>query len=69
MVPMLAILAYVTVLRIGFLSDDYVLLDRARSAPWDLSALLPRADFEFLRPVGTFITWQMGWLLWGYNAL
>jgi len=68
-VPALAILAYVTVLRIGFLSDDYVLLDQARSNPGDLSVLLPRTGFEFLRPVGTFITWQLGWLFWGYNAL
>lgn len=68
-VPALAILAYVTVLRIGFLSDDYVLLDQARSNPGDLSVLFPRTGFEFLRPVGTFITWQLGWLLWGYNAL
>jgi hypothetical protein len=68
-IPALAILAYVTVLRIGFLSDDYILLDQARYNVGGLSILLPRADFEFLRPVGTFLTWQLGWPLWGYNPL
>src|SRR5215217_9312249 len=32
-IPVLAIAAYVTVLRIGFLSDDFILLDFGSSAP------------------------------------
>ncbi|MBF6614066.1 MAG: hypothetical protein IVW55_13135 [Chloroflexi bacterium] len=68
LIPLLATAAYVTVLRIGFLSDDYVLLYGARHSGIELRTFSP-AGWVFYRPVGTILTWQIGWQLWGYNPL
>lgn len=43
-VPLLAIAAYVTVLRIGFLQDDFVLLLQAKTTGVAIQTLLPRPD-------------------------
>jgi hypothetical protein len=67
LVPMLAIIAYATVLRIGFLGDDIVLLAQAPGRGMD--TLLPSPDSVFYRPVGMLFTWQLGWGLWGFNPL
>src|SRR5688500_10413399 len=69
LIPLLAIIAYAPALSVGFLSDDWQLLDRARSAGIDLSALLPNAYWPSYRPFGVFATWQLGWQLFGANPL
>ncbi|MDQ3930698.1 MAG: hypothetical protein M3328_16325, partial [Chloroflexota bacterium] len=70
-IPLLAIAAYVTVLRVGFLLDDFGLLRDARDSGINLDVLLPKAvlpdRFYFYRPVGTLLTWQIGWQIWGFN--
>ncbi|HKP53755.1 MAG TPA: hypothetical protein VJ183_14025 [Chloroflexia bacterium] len=68
-VPLLAFIAYATVLRIGFLGDDYLLLGLASEPGADLQAFLPGSRWLFYRPVGVFFTWELGWQLWGYNPL
>jgi hypothetical protein len=67
--PLLAAGAYITVLRIGFLADDLVLLDAARSDVIGLRSLLPTQGETFYRPAGALLTWKLGWLLWGFNPL
>lgn len=68
--PLLAILACITVLRVGFLADDLALLNEPREvlAP-GLSVFLPSHDWIFYRPVGSLLVWHLGWTLWGYNPL
>jgi hypothetical protein len=68
LVPFLAIAAYVTVLRIGFLADDLLLLIEGRSGN-RLAHLLPSPDWFLYRPVGQLFIWDLGWTLWGYNPL
>jgi hypothetical protein len=67
--PILAIIGYVTVLRTGFVSDDYVLLSWGSTSDINFATVLPGKADLFYRPVGTLFTWQLGWHLWGYNAL
>ena len=67
LVPLLAIVAYITVLRIGFLGDDIVLLAQAQGR--GIETLLPSTGSFFYRPVGMLFTWQLGWRLWGFNPL
>src|SRR5207302_3812992 len=66
-VPVLAVAAYITVLRIGFLSDDYLLLFRVKLEGFTLSSLLPSPDSAFYRPFSNLLTWQLGWYLFGSN--
>src|SRR5436190_4211405 len=71
-VPLLAVVAYVTVLRVGFLSDDYVLLNQPWTHGFDLGMLLPHPEWaywRFYRPTGWLVTWEMGWVLWGLDPL
>src|SRR5438132_4287066 len=68
LVPLLAIVAYVTVLRVGFLGDDSVLILQAQDVKLDISALVPRPGWFFYRPIGALLTWKLGYQLWGYNA-
>ena len=68
-VPLLAFLAYSTVTEIGFLSDDFLLLYTARERGFDLNTWLPDPGWYFYRPIGTFLTWQVGWQLWGFDPL
>jgi hypothetical protein len=68
-VPALAILAYATALRVGFLGDDFVLLRQVETIPLGFDALLPRADWVFYRPVGWLLAWVFGWDIWGFNPL
>lgn len=67
--PLLAIGAYITVLRVGFLADDLVLLDAARTDVIGVRSLLPLQGETFYRPVGLMLTWKLGWQLWGFNPL
>lgn len=67
--PLLAIGAYITVLRIGFLADDFILLDAARTDVISSRSLLPLPGETFYRPVGLLLTWKLGWFLWGFNPL
>jgi hypothetical protein len=68
-IPLLAMAAYLPVLRIGFLADDFLLLSQGKIAGLGLATLLPDPHWFFYRPLGKFLTWQLGWVLWGYNPL
>ena len=65
-VPLLAILAYLSVLQIGFLNDDFVLLMQGQAA-WDWREVLPRQDWFLYRPVGTLLIWRLEGQWWGFN--
>lgn len=67
LVPLLAIAAYVTVLRIGFLGDDFTLLSQADSRKVSFQSLLPPEGWFFYRPVGLLFVWDLGVRLWGSN--
>ncbi len=67
LIPLIATLAYATTLRIGFLSDDFLLLYSARQRGLDPGVWLPDLNWLFYRPVGTFLTWQLGWQLRDFN--
>jgi hypothetical protein len=70
LIPLLAFTAYATVLRIGFLSDDFAILDAARLDPVNLQTFLPTRHTVLLyRPVGMLLTWILGWHVWGFNPL
>lgn len=66
LVPLLAIVAYLPVLRVGFLSDDMG-LNRIAQSSWGWEMFLPNTDLRFYRPVGFLLTWQLPWPLWGMN--
>jgi hypothetical protein len=66
-VPVLAIVAYATVLRIGFLGDDFTLLAQAERRPFTFELLMPPPGWFLYRPVGLLFTWDLGALLWGHN--
>jgi hypothetical protein len=66
-VPLLAILAYLPVIQVGFLADDFLGLDIAKRAGFDLSLMLP-GHWPNFRPVS--VLYYMGsWGLWGANPL
>ena len=65
-VPLLACLAYAPVLRLGFLADDFTLLDQARASGLDLRVFLPAPGVPY-RPLAALLTWQLGWQAWGLN--
>ena len=68
LLPALAIIAYVTVLRIGFVSDDFMQVYGGRLSGINLPDLLPdKQNVGFYRPVGVLLIWQLGYFLWGYN--
>lgn len=71
LIPVAAIFAYLTVLRIGFLADDFFQLNVGRI--WGLDPFAGVRDAigrpGFLRPVGVYVIYQLGWALWGYNPL
>jgi hypothetical protein len=69
LVPAAAILAYLLVLRVDFLGDDLWLLQTARDGGVGWRLFVPSSDWLFYRPVGSLITWHLGWLAWGYNPL
>jgi hypothetical protein len=70
LVPVLAVAAYVTALRVGFLADDWLLLAGARVSKLNLQAAFnPNPDWPFYRPVGSLLTWQLGGQLWGLDPL
>ncbi|MEO8288881.1 MAG: hypothetical protein ABI670_20900 [Chloroflexota bacterium] len=65
--PTLAVAAYFSTLRVGFLSDDYVLAYGRMLTGFRWSSLLPDPTWAFYRPVSTFFTWGLGWHFWGPN--
>ena len=69
LVPMLAIIAYATVVRIGFLGDDLVLIANSPRHNLSLEALLPQPGGFLYRPLGLLFIWDLGALLWGNNPL
>lgn len=70
-VPLLAVAAYVTALRIGFIADDFVLIYEPWRRGFDLGLLAPNPTpyWRFYRPVGWLLTWLLGWAVWGFNPL
>jgi hypothetical protein len=68
-VPLLALAAYAPVLRIGFVSDDLVLMYQAASSGIDPTIFVPQPHWYLYRPLGTMLVWQVGWQLWGFNPL
>ena len=69
LVPLLAIAAYATVLRIGFLADDFIFLYNSQQSGIDLSVFVPEPHWYIYRPLGVVLVGQLGWQLWGYNPL
>lgn len=69
LIPLIAVVGYVTVLRIGFLSDDFQQLYAGRETGVNPQALLTDPIVGFFRPVGFLIIYELGWKLWGYNPL
>lgn len=67
--PFLAIIAYATVLRVGFLADDLILLMASKQGLLGARLLLPSRSWTFYRPVGQLLTWDFGWHLFGFNPL
>src|SRR6266566_7469335 len=68
-VPLLALVAYVSILQVGFLSDDFVLLGQARTSGINPAVFVPAPHWFLYRPLGTLVVWQLGWQLWGFNPL
>jgi hypothetical protein len=68
-VPLLAVIAYITVLRIGFLSDDFIFLYNSQQSGIDLGVFVPEPHWYLYRPLGVVLVGQLGWQLWGYNPL
>lgn len=66
-IPLLAVIAYITVLRIGFLSDDFIFLYNSQQSGIDLSVFVPEPHWYLYRPLGVVLVGQLGWQLWGYN--
>ncbi|MDQ6693251.1 MAG: hypothetical protein M3014_02345, partial [Chloroflexota bacterium] len=67
--PILAVVAYITVLRVGLLADDFVLLFSAETNKLTPQLFLPSPGWVFYRPISFLLTWQLGWTLWGANPL
>jgi hypothetical protein len=71
LVPLLAIAAYATAIRVGFLVDDLQFLTDARNYGFDFSRLINEdgriAYGQFYRPVGIILTWRLDYYLWGAN--
>lgn len=65
LIPLCAVAAYASVLRIGFLADDYPYLLSARTQPLGLQTLLPEPTWFFYHPLGTLFTWVLGVRIWG----
>jgi hypothetical protein len=68
-VPLLAVAAYARAVGVGFVSDDWLLLYAGRRKGFDLDALVPPVNGGFYRPVGSILSWELGWQLWGANPL
>ncbi len=67
LVPLLAIVAYITVVRIGYLGDDFTLIAQAEDRQPTFGSLLPAHGNFLYRPLGLLIIWDLGVRLWGYN--
>src|SRR5439155_22886867 len=66
-VPLLAIGAYLTVLRIGFLGDDLALVVQERAKGIDSQLLLPDPQWFLYRPVGLLFIWRVWAASWVSN--
>jgi hypothetical protein len=72
-VPILAVLAYLPALGVGFLSDDFGFLFRAETRDlrgylgWQILLPSQGTGVAFYRPFGMLTTWQFDWQLWGLN--
>ena len=62
LVPLLAIVAYASVLRMGFLADDFFQLyeghKRGKDFWWSFPT--PQGPVGFVRPVGVMLIYQLG---------
>lgn len=68
-IPLLATVAYLLVLRVGFLSDDFVLLSQGKESGVDVRVFVPQPHWYLYRPLGMLLVWQVGGQLWGFNPL
>lgn len=66
LVPLFTMLAYATVVRIGFLSEDMG-LNRIVQGETGWEAVLPNDGLRFYRPLGFLLTWRINWPLFGLN--
>ena len=66
-VPLLAIAAYITVLRIGYLGDDFSIIAQAGGRQPNFTSMLPPPHYFLYRPLGSLFIWDIGVRLWGYN--
>ena len=57
-VPLLATISYITVLRIGFLADDFALINRAKDTQFGLQDIVhPQAGTSTVRSGGCLPGW------------
>src|ERR671935_2863438 len=68
LVPLLAVAAYASVLRVGFLGDDLALLGQAQTRGISAHDLLPDPDRPFYRPLGVVFIWDVGAQVWGRDS-
>lgn len=68
-IPLLAVLAYISVLGVGFLSDDFILLYQGQQSGIDASIFVPAPHWYLYRPLGMMLIWQFGGQVWGFNPL
>src|SRR5688572_7193910 len=67
LLPLLAVAAYLPALRVGFLSDDPILLVGADAGGLDLASFQPNSLAPFYRPVGLLLAWTLNYQLWGLD--
>ncbi|MDQ2806876.1 MAG: hypothetical protein M3Z04_08155 [Chloroflexota bacterium] len=67
--PLLAVIAWLPVLSLWFISDDFALLLANTRQPWPQPFLLGGAGSLFYRPLSTSLTWNLGSALFGTQAL
>jgi hypothetical protein len=68
-VPLLAVVAYAPTLRVWFLSDDFGHLLFHESLAFPKALLAFDNANMFYRPLSTVLTWNLGYALFGTNAL
>ena len=66
-IPVFALFAYLPVVNIGFLGDDFVLLADAYDHRLDIQALFFQPGRWFYRPLGHLLVWRLGAVTWGLN--
>lgn len=68
-VPLLAVIAFAPVLGMWFVADDFGHLLYNKQMPFPQALFAFDGSNLFYRPLGTFVTWNIGTALFGTNAL